>query len=292
MNKCIDAQEKTAPISAEKFLCIICSKDLTRYNEARRTQHVNRCVDESESQTRNESQGSTSAMEEPAPQGTYGSIIDEHWFCLICSKELSTLKIKGRMAHLKVCAKKNNVSPKQLKSLQEQLIGKPVMRPMQSTPAKPPSKSNTKANSAKKKNVVMDITQLNLQKKSPPETKEKKPRKKRIVTSAYFDNLPSEPSSDDDFKTPVKSKKSTELRLSGDVPKDETEETMMLAMALSASEKLASPPSSNGSTPRDLAGFSVKNTPEKLLDLEEELLADDIPSTPQIRQSTLQDKYK
>jgi len=266
---------------------------LTRYNETRRTQHVNRCVDESESQARNESQSGTSMEEQHAPTPTYGSIIDEHWFCIICSKELSALRIKGRMAHLKVCAKKNNVSPKKLKSLQEQLIGKPVVRPMRSTPAKNQSRSNTNASGSKKKNVVMDITQLNLQKKSPPESKEKKPRKKKIVTSAYFDNLQSEPNSDDDFKTPVKNKKSTDLRLSGDVPKDETEEKMMLAMALSASEKLASSPNSNGSTPRDLAGFSVKNTPEKCLDLsEEELLTGDIPSTPQIRQSTLQDKYK
>ncbi len=138
----------------------------------------------------------------------------------------------------------------------------------------------------------MDIAQLNLQKKSPPEVKEKKPRKKKVVTSAYFDNLPSELSSDDDFKTPIKPKKMNELRLSGDVPKDEAEEKIMLAMALSASEKISSPPSSNGSTPRDLAGFSAKNTPEKSFNLEEELLADDIPSTPQIKQSALQDKYK
>lgn len=195
------------------------------------------------------------------------------------------------MTHLKACAKKNNINASQLKTLQEQLVGKPVVRPMQSTPAKPLSKTSTKANGAKKKSVVMDITHLNLQKKSPPEAKEKKARRKKVITSAYFDNLPSEPSSDDDFKTPVKPKK-TELRLSGDVPKDEAEEKIMLAMALSASEKFSSPPSSNGSTPRDLAGFSVKNTPEKSLDLEEELLTDDIPSTPQIKQSTLQDKYK
>lgn len=289
VNKCIDTQEK-ATVPAEKFLCIICSKDLTKYNEARRTQHVNRCVDDSESQNRNESQGSTSAVEEQ-PQGTYGSIIDPQWFCLICSKDFSSQKIKGRMAHLKTCAKKNNVNASQLKTLQEQLVGKPVVRPMQSTPAKPLSKTSTKASGAKKKNVVMDVTHLNLQKKSPPEGKEKKPRKKKIVTSAYFDNMP-EVSSDEDFKTPVKPKKPNELRLSGDLPKNEAEEKIMLAMALSASEKLSSPPSSNGSTPRDLAGFSAKNTPEKAFDLEEELLADDIPSTPQIKQSALQDKYR
>lgn len=289
VNECIDAQEEKTTV-AQKFLCIICGKDLTKYNEARRTQHVNRCVDESESQTpRNESQGSTSAAEEQ-PQGTYGSIIDAQWFCLICSKDFSSLKIKGRMTHLKACAKKNSISPNQLKTLQEQLAGKPVVRPMQSTPAKPSSKLSAKASGAKKKNVVMDITHLNLQKKSPPEAKEKKQRRKKVITSAYFDNVPSEPTSDDDFKTPVK-KKANELRLSGDVPKDEAEEKIMLALALSASEKFSSPPSSNGSTPRDLAGFSVKNTPEKSLDLEEELF-DDIPSTPQIKQSALQDKYK
>jgi hypothetical protein len=53
---------------------------------------------------------------------TYNSLVDAKWFCFVCKKDFSALKLKSRINHLKACAKKYKIGPKQLKLLQEEYV--------------------------------------------------------------------------------------------------------------------------------------------------------------------------
>ncbi|XP_028256547.1 structure-specific endonuclease subunit SLX4 [Parambassis ranga] len=76
------------------FFCQICQRDLSHVSPNGRTQHLNRCLDESEDST-------------PAPPPASG-IPD----CPICGKKFKSKK--GRSAHLKRCASDMGVAPAEL----------------------------------------------------------------------------------------------------------------------------------------------------------------------------------
>ena len=68
------------------FLCQICQKDLTKLNDVRRQQHVNRCCDYVSSST---ASGST----EQGESSETGSL------CVVCKKKFSDEKVSGDIIH-------------------------------------------------------------------------------------------------------------------------------------------------------------------------------------------------
>ncbi|XP_062915498.1 structure-specific endonuclease subunit SLX4 isoform X1 [Mobula hypostoma] len=78
------------------FFCLICQKDLSNMNSVRRTQHINRCLDEGEQRAA----AASSAIVPLVPE------------CPICGKRFKTLK--GRVSHLKRCASELEVPPQLL----------------------------------------------------------------------------------------------------------------------------------------------------------------------------------
>ncbi|XP_072415835.1 structure-specific endonuclease subunit SLX4 isoform X1 [Chiloscyllium punctatum] len=78
------------------FFCVICQKDLSNMNSARRTQHINRCLDEGEQKT-------ATAVSKNIPS------VPE---CPICGKHFKSFK--SRAIHLKRCAIELEVPPQLL----------------------------------------------------------------------------------------------------------------------------------------------------------------------------------
>ncbi|XP_058891607.1 structure-specific endonuclease subunit SLX4 isoform X2 [Acipenser ruthenus] len=74
------------------FFCQICQKDLSAMNSTRRTQHINRCLDESE--------------------GSSGPAVSRIPDCPICGKHFSSSKSRG--SHLKRCASEMGILPQVL----------------------------------------------------------------------------------------------------------------------------------------------------------------------------------
>ncbi|XP_032896518.1 structure-specific endonuclease subunit SLX4 isoform X3 [Amblyraja radiata] len=90
------------------FFCLICQKDLSNMNSVRRTQHVNRCLDEGEKKA----VAVTSAITPLVPE------------CPICGKCFKTFK--GRVSHLKRCASEMEVTPQLLlQAVQRQSLQPP-----------------------------------------------------------------------------------------------------------------------------------------------------------------------
>jgi hypothetical protein len=226
VNSCLDFELSKSTL--QPYRCSICGKDISKYNEVRRQQHMNRCCDQSDTQTnssrqRQDSGPPTAASEEHIH---HNSLVDAKWFCFVCKKDFSALKLKSRINHLKGCAKKYKVGPKQLKLLQEEYAKQSDDKQPTSTttdssltfnqipnvPSK--RKSTSDANSSTKtvkrmkskskrtpqKNAtVMDVSPLGL---SSPSQPTKTPREQRksssrrstgaknrtpLTTSTYFD---------------------------------------------------------------------------------------------------------
>ncbi|XP_067881960.1 structure-specific endonuclease subunit SLX4 isoform X2 [Heterodontus francisci] len=78
------------------FFCVICQKDLSNMNSARRAQHINRCLDEGEQRT-----ATAVSLNVPA--------VPE---CPICGKRFKSFK--SRAIHLKRCAIELEVPPRLL----------------------------------------------------------------------------------------------------------------------------------------------------------------------------------
>ncbi|XP_078096645.1 structure-specific endonuclease subunit SLX4 [Mustelus asterias] len=78
------------------FFCVICQKDLSNMNSARRTQHTNRCLDEGEQRT-----ATAASLNVPS--------VPE---CPICGKRFKSFK--SRAIHLKRCAIELEVPPQLL----------------------------------------------------------------------------------------------------------------------------------------------------------------------------------
>ncbi|XP_078274152.1 uncharacterized protein slx4 isoform X2 [Rhinoraja longicauda] len=90
------------------FFCLICQKDISNMNSVRRTQHVNRCLDEGEQKAA----AVTSAITPLVPE------------CPICGKCFKTFK--GRVSHLKRCASEMEVPPQLLlQAVQRQSLQPP-----------------------------------------------------------------------------------------------------------------------------------------------------------------------
>ncbi|XP_067663138.1 structure-specific endonuclease subunit SLX4-like [Haliotis asinina] len=80
------------------FLCQICQKDLSHMNSQRRTQHMNRCMDEA--------QVKDNKLEEKPESGACAQVIILD--CPMCGKPLKTES--SRKVHLKQCARMLNVT--------------------------------------------------------------------------------------------------------------------------------------------------------------------------------------
>ncbi|XP_059510039.1 structure-specific endonuclease subunit SLX4 isoform X2 [Stegostoma tigrinum] len=78
------------------FFCVICQKDLSNMNSARRTQHINRCLDEGEQKT-----ATVTSINIPS--------VPE---CPICGKHFKSFQ--SRVLHLKRCAIELEVPPQLL----------------------------------------------------------------------------------------------------------------------------------------------------------------------------------
>ncbi|XP_048237083.1 uncharacterized protein LOC124127403 isoform X5 [Haliotis rufescens] len=79
------------------FLCQICQKDLSHMNSQRRTQHMNRCIDEAEMKE------DKLEVEQQSGKSAQSIVLD----CPMCGKPLKTES--SRKVHLKQCARMLNV---------------------------------------------------------------------------------------------------------------------------------------------------------------------------------------
>ncbi|XP_069762070.1 structure-specific endonuclease subunit SLX4 isoform X2 [Narcine bancroftii] len=107
------------------FFCLICQKDLSNMNSVRRTQHVNRCLDEGEQKAAT----ATSSIVPLVPE------------CPICGKQFKTFK--GRISHLKRCASDLEVPP--------QLLLQAVQRQNSQAPERPVPSASAQSGRLKRK---------------------------------------------------------------------------------------------------------------------------------------------
>ncbi|RUS14531.1 hypothetical protein BC937DRAFT_93674 [Endogone sp. FLAS-F59071] len=108
------------PFSSKNTLafCPLCGKDLTFYSSVRRTQHLNRCLDDLAA----EEALLTTLRERDAARGSDAEVLLDSPVCPCCrapwpGRKRTGRVMKGRIAHVKACAAKRGVEPGRMVAL-------------------------------------------------------------------------------------------------------------------------------------------------------------------------------
>jgi hypothetical protein len=151
INHCLDQQASedylkkakltghfSTPEEDDTIKCVICDKDITKYPEKLRAEHVDACCKKTEKKKSTLTIISNSRTkklnlkpkeptpvpieapsEPPVQTSATGDDLDNLYSCFVCKKNITSLGIRARIKHLKLCAKLHNIQQNDVKRMLE-----------------------------------------------------------------------------------------------------------------------------------------------------------------------------